>query len=120
MPATLLARAASSTTSVDSRSNGACSSSITTKSQPSAPRISVACVVGVLMKEPTTLCRAEKRRRNDEKCGLTTSPDNAVPPGHLGEPPLRRLLPAWRLAKIIAAGRKVRHSYSAPFHQVEF
>src|SRR5215218_9927933 len=71
------------------------------------------------MKVPTTVCRAEKRRRNDEKCGLTTSPDTAVPPRHLPGPSSedghRR-----GLAKTIAGRTPTGHSYSATFHQVEF
>src|ERR1051326_9100443 len=30
------------------------------------------------MNVPTTVCRATSRRRNEEKCGLTTSPDTVA------------------------------------------
>src|SRR4051812_12254290 len=66
MPAVPLACVASNATSMDSRLNGACSSSMTTKSKPRSPRISMAWVVGVLMKVPTRRSAAANLRRNAE------------------------------------------------------
>jgi hypothetical protein len=69
MPAVPEARAAMSAVSIESRSNGACSSSMTTKSNPRSPRISVACAVGVLMKVPTSCSPEANRWRNADGCG---------------------------------------------------
>ncbi len=56
-PASPLALAANRPLSMASRSNGACSSSITTKSKPTPPMISVLWVVGVFMNVPMSVSR---------------------------------------------------------------
>src|SRR5262245_46906974 len=62
MPA---ARAASSAMSDVVRSNGACSWSMTTKSKPASPTISVAWLVGVFRKVPISGSRAITRCRKE-------------------------------------------------------
>ena len=58
-----LAHAIASATSVLLRSNGACSWSITTKSNPASPMISTPWPVGVLRNVPTSVWRASRRAR---------------------------------------------------------
>src|ERR1700690_4042320 len=60
------ARAASSAISVAVRSNGLCSWSITTKSKPTSPIISVAWLDGVLRNVPIRGSRAAIRWRKDK------------------------------------------------------
>jgi hypothetical protein len=72
------------------------------------------------MNDPTTVWRAAKRRRNDEKCGLTTSPDTVAPPPAICTGRLQKAGSDVALGETIAGSTPIGHSYSQAFHQVEF
>src|SRR5262245_57565163 len=99
MPA---ARAASRAMSDVVRSNGACSWSMTTKSKPASPTISVAWPVGVFRKVPMSGSRAIRRWRKEARGELMIDYSMCVrlwhriivgvqhPAGFLGEVDARR------------------------------